>query len=57
MRQMEVIEQIDAILGHLPTEQQIHVALRYAGIDEIIQKISAVREKLEPLDRFLFNRE
>jgi hypothetical protein len=49
VKQIQVVEELDAILGHVPTEQQIHVALRYGGVGEVIQKMSGVREKLEAL--------
>jgi hypothetical protein len=49
MKQADILEQIEAILVEVPTDQQINVALRYGGPDEIRRKLIAIREKLEGL--------
>jgi hypothetical protein len=49
MKRDELLKEIDAILQVLPSEQVITVALRYAGPQELKEKIAGVRDKLEAL--------
>ena len=49
MKQIEIVENVDAILALLPAEMQINVALRYEGTDALKKTVADVRAKLETL--------
>ena len=56
MKQVEIVQLLEEILTDVPTEPQIHVALRYAGTGEVIRRISVARGKLEALKAKLTDR-